>query len=262
MNRKQKSLVVVVFMLTLVVGLITELPVTQVFRVIQPPPGLDIRDLQGSITGGSIGSIGYQGYSLDDISYSLSLSCLIKASICYQLESPSQPLKLNIGQNLITRNIAIFDSYIQLGSDMVDAIPGLLVKPKGIFELNVEQITLVDLKVSDLQAKIDWKEAGIEGEEQVLGNYSAVISRQKGLVNIQLSDSDSLLSLSGEANLRLNGQYDTDIQLASKPGLNPSINSALDMAAKRTGLNRFSIKQKGSVPSNMIQFLQYFQPQG
>lgn len=260
MTRRQSSWILSLFIITLLISLIINVPVKQLFRFVTIPPDIGIQGVHGTIVKGKLDTIAYQNFRLEDISYVLQPFCLLKLSVCYALSSTQAALKLNIETSLINQNVSVRESQIQLQPELINTIPGLLVKPKGEFLLNIEEMTFVDLKLADLQSKIDWMDAGIQGEEQVLGNYSALISRETDRISIKLGDKDSLLSVIGDIQVKLDGQFQLDIKFVSRPGLDKSVISVLDMTAKKTGLNRFTIKRSGRVPPNMMQVLQQIQP--
>lgn len=260
MSRRQRGWILAIFLIMLVISLIINVPVKQIFRFVELPPHIGIQGVQGSIVKGKVASISYQNFRLKDISYSFQPFCLFKLAVCYDLSSTQAALKLNIETSIISQAISVSESQIQLGPEIIKTIPGLLVKPKGEFLLEIEDMTFVDFKLADIRSKIDWMDAGIQGEEQVLGNYTALISREKERIKIKLADNDSLLSVNGDIQVRLDGQYDLDIKLVSRPALDKSVISVLEMTAKKTGLNRFSIKKAGRVPPDIMKILQQIQP--
>ena len=261
MSRRQKGLIVAFFIASLMISLVINLPVKQLFRFASFPAELGIQGLDGTIVKGKLDSVTYQGLSLNDIDYVLQPGCLIKLSVCYKFKSTQNALTLNIATSLISHNISLNQSQIELGPEIINTIPGLLIKPKGRFLLNVDEMTIVDLKLAELSSKIDWMDAGIQGEDQILGNYTAQISREVDRINIELKDKDSLLAANGKILVKLDGQFDLDIKFVSQPTLDKSVASALEMTAKKTGLNRFAIKKTGRVPANIMKILQQIKPE-
>lgn len=262
MSRKQGSWIVAIFTIALLFSLVINIPARQILRVVVLPPEVDIQGIQGTLTRGKVEYVSYQGFQLTDIDFELRPLCLFKVAICYELSAEANGLNLNIEGNLLSQNISIHESQINLGSEFIDTVPGLLVKPAGQFVLKVEQITLVDFKIDDMLAAIDWVDAGIQGEKQTLGNYNALITRQADNIAIVLSDKDSLLSVTGDINVKLDGRYNMDIQFVSRPQLDRSVISVLEIAARKTGLNQFSLKKTGMLPPQMLNSLKYIQPPG
>ena len=69
------------------------------------------------------------------------------------------------------------DSDIRLPDTVFAQIPQMLVKPVGQFDLHIRELSFNDQRLADLNAALDWSDAGIQGEEQILGNYRAEIAR-------------------------------------------------------------------------------------
>jgi len=260
MSRRQKIWLILVFVAVLLGALVVTMPLRQVLRVVKIPPALQIAGLSGSVSHAHIKQIRYQQFSLSDVKLSdVNLSwhplCLLQASICYRLTSGDDVALDAIGRiNLLTRNLSVEPGHIHLDSRMLAGMKSLLVKPRGVFELNIEQLTLVDQKLQDLAGQIVWLDAGIVGEEQTLGNYIADIKTSEQGIAATLSDQKGLLKLQGEALLQWSGDYSLDIKLQARSGLKPSIKHSLELIAKRTGLNRYAIQHRGRLnPQQMRQ---------
>ena len=56
-----------------------------------------------------------------------------------------------------------------------------------------------------------------------------------GEVNVKLRDHDAKLALQGEVSALLSGQYQMDLQLTERAGLNPAVIKSLAWLGKRQG---------------------------
>ncbi len=252
MTAKQISLAIVLFLLTFLFGLVVNMPAIQLFQVIKMPEQVKIQGLQGTITSGQIDRMLIQGYSLSRVEYRIQSSCFFKLALCYQLLSEDDGLDINLQYSLLLQGIRITDSLIDLPASFFKMIPNLPVRPAGLFKINIENLQLdTAFKLEDIKAQVEWVNAGVQGEDQVIGNYMATIKPSRDGIDVALSDRDSLLGLKGSVSLNWQGEYDSDLEFQKRNGLNPSIVSILDISAKKSGLNQYRLKNKGRLPVNI-----------
>lgn len=261
MTRKQISIAGGIFILAFVIGALVNIPVIQLLHIITLPKQLAYQGLQGSVTNGKVERIEFQGFSISNLEFQLQPGCLLKIAICYQLSSDEDGVMVNLERSLITQSTQVLDTTIELPASVFDSIPNMLVKPAGDFWVQIERLQLsADQKLTELKALLQWKNAGIQGEKQAIGNYAAEVNNTKDGLSAILSDQNSLLGLKGSVNVNWKGNYDIDLELEHKQGLNPSVISVLEMSAKKSGLNQFRLKQKGVLPANITNQLVRFSP--
>ena len=260
MNKKQILAIVLIFVFTLLISLLINLPVRHLLRFVEIQPPLQLQGLSGTISNGKIERLSYQQLSISEVKFEFQPVCLFKAAICYQFSADDKALWLNLEVNPLTRNASVKQSSVMLGSEILNDFPQLLVKPKGDFSIFIDKLSASDAGLSDLDASIDWLGAGVQGEDQQLGNYRAVISMQNDKVNINMSDQDSLLLLKGDIDVFWAGNYNVDLKFESRPGLNQSVVSVLSMATARSGLNRFSLKRSGKLDASSQKVLERLHP--
>ena len=227
-------------------------------RIVELPAEIKIQGLQGTLSKGMVESLSYKSFHLADVNFKIQPLCLFMAALCYRLNSEDKELSVDIKVNLLTQNVSIDQSQILLGSDVFKDIPQLLAQPKGQLLIVIDSLTLVDSKITDLAAKVDWLEAGIQGEEQLLGNYSALINKEEDKLSIKLSDKKSLLSVKGGIDVKWDGKYNVDLKFETRPMLNKAVISVLEMMTKKSGLNRFTVKKSDKLSAERIKFLKYF----
>ncbi len=259
MSKKQALQTLAIFISVLLFSLFANLPARHVLQFVELPADIKIQGLQGSIMAGRVQALSYQKFHLIDVDFEIQPLCFLKAGLCYQLQSEDKELLVNFEVNLFSQNISINQSQIVLDSEIFKDIPQLLAQPKGQLAIEIENLTFADLKISGLTAKVDWTGAGIQGEDQLLGNYSAQVVQQADGLNIKLSDQDSLLTLTGETDVKWSGLYDVDLKFETRPTLNKPVISVLEMTTKKSGLNQFSLKRSGKVSPAGLRYLALFE---
>ena len=261
MRGRHIILVMIAFLLSLLVGAILNVPAVQLLRFVQLPQHIAIAGVEGTVTHGKIGRILVQGYPVSELSFNFKPACLLKLALCYRLTSDEDEILLNLERSLLGQSTYLTDSYAAIPNSIFLKIPNLLVKPSGDFSVKVRELQINDArKLEQLSALVEWNNAGIEGEKQVLGNYTADISTSSGGVEVTMSDRDSLLGMKGSVNMNWRGQYETDLEFEHQSGLNPSLISVLEMSAQKSGLNRFRMKKKGVLPPNILRQIGSFLP--
>ena len=261
MSAKQITLVTTMFLLAFLCGALLNVPAIQLFHFIQLPPNVAVAGVEGSVSKGRVSRLEVQGYPISGLSFELKPTCFIKLAICYQASSDEEGIYLNLERSLLSASLQIYDSQVDIPNTVFTKIPNLLVKPGGAFSINIAQLEFDGAqKLEALSATVDWNKASIEGEKQVIGNYAAEVSSSSNGLEIKISDRDSLLGIQGSVNVSWKGQYETDLELEHKPGLNPSLISVLDMSAQKSGLNQFRIRKKGVLPANALTRIGRFLP--
>lgn len=258
MSKRQSVWVIGLFIFTLFTGLLVNTPLQHVLKIVQLPPEIKMSGVHGTLLGGSVKSLVYKNFQLLDVDYDFQPGCLFKLSLCYELTSVDKELFLDIGLSLITQNVSVTKGSILIDSEVFKEFPGLLAQPKGQFLVIVDQLLLVNSKISDLEAQVDWLDAGIQGEEQLLGNYHAQLSKEKENLSIQIKDNNSLLSVTGDIGIKWNGQYNINLNFETRPSLNKSVISVLQMATKKSGLNRFTLKKTEKLNAKGLEILRIF----
>lgn len=262
MNNRQVVWIGFLFLSTFAVNLVLNTPAIQLLRFIELPAEIGIHGVQGTIMEGRVDKISYESFDVLDVHFRLQPTCLFKISICYQINSEGGEILLNVERNLLTQRNSITDSLFKLDIEQLENIPRLLVQPKGQFDINIKNFESDDSSFFDLEAIVDWINAGIEGEDQILGNYQAELTTEPGKLNIYISNSDSQLSVAGSIHVKWNGSYTLDLGFESRETLNPSVISILDMMTKKVDLNRYVIKRTGKVSPDIGFILQKFDTKG
>jgi len=259
MSKKQSFWVIAIFFIVLLSSLLINLPARHILQFVEIPAEIKIQGLKGSITNGQVQIFSYKNFHLKNVGFNIQPLCFLKAGLCYQLQSTDKELLVNAEVNLLSQNISLSQSQILLDSDIFKDIPQLLAQPTGELAIFIETLTYGESKIKDLVAKVDWLGAGIQGEDQLFGNYNAQIVKQTDGLNFKLSDQNSLLSVVGDIDVNWNGQYDVDLKFESRPTLNKSVISVLEMTTKKSGLNRFSLKRSGKVSPAALKYLTLFE---
>ena len=240
---------ILVLLLSTVVFSLLNMPLRQVLRVVELPPGLVVSGLQGTLRSGQVEQLGYRGVAFEELRYALRPTCLLWFKLCYRLEDGNGDLRLNPGYSPWA-GFTLEDTRLRLPVERLRPWLGkLLVQPKGELDLQLQMLELGNnRRLETLQAVLFWRKAGIEGESVVLGDFRADIEQEGPEIRLQLGDEPgALLGVEGE--IRLGAEdFRVDVKLEARPGLGESARNALELMARRDGLNRYRIQRQGRLP--------------
>ncbi len=255
MSKKQIGWIITAFFIALLLSLLVNMPARQLLRVVKLPPRLHIAGLSGSITKARIERLTYRQFSLRQLQLRWQPGCLFQLAICYRASSSDQRLLANVRLQPITGVVSLQHSRIGLSATLLHDVSTLLIKPRGRFDIVVDQLDAHQGKLKQVAGHIVWHQAGIEGEDQSLGDYQAQFTSAEDGLHITLADQQGLIKLHGELLLSWNGEYRADATLAARPGLKPSIKNALGLMTRKTGLNRYQIHRKGRLNGQQMALL-------
>jgi general secretion pathway protein N len=244
----------------LLAGLIWHMPVTQLSRFVELPPEIKLQGVTGKLYSGQVDRVVFRGHQIDELAYRLQPSCFFQLSLCYGLVSRTDPVNLNLRFSPLTQTLQVFESGLDVDASVAATVPGLLVKPSGRFRLEVRNLELTPQgKVVTLDGDVYWEDAGVVGENQILGNYRARLETGDNELSIDLSDEDALLGIKGNASLRYDGGYRIDLEINTQPELDPGLESMLRTMTRKTGLSRYQVRQNGQLSGAQLkQFASVF----
>lgn len=238
-----------VFLLSLLAGVVWHMPVTQLFRWVTPPPEIRLNGVEGNLFRGRITRVAFDQYAVDDLVYRFQPGCLLRLAVCYRLTSAPSEADVNLVFHPFSRSLQVVDSRVVLDASIVAQAPGLLVKPSGRFRVELATLEVnAQGRIEQLAGDVVWLDAGVVGEDQILGDYRATVTTAEQALRIELTDAAALLGVDGAANLEFTGAYRLDLELTTQPELDPGLVSMLDTLTRKTGLNRYQVRQQGRLP--------------
>ena len=259
MSKQQIGWIAFTFILVLSFSLLINIPIRHILHFVAVPKELNVQGLSGNIRHISIEQLSYKNYQLSNVFINIDAGCFALLNVCYAIESEDYDLSGRIEASPLTQIVKVKDAFVTIQSEQLVEYVNLLIRPVGTFNLKVDELSLQNQKITNVNLQIDWKNAGIEGEDQILGDYAALIKSQDSGLRLDLSDSASLLSAKGSVEVLNNGAFDANISLKSDARLKPSIKSAISLMAKQTGLDQFSYKSKGRLPAKTLKFFELLQ---
>ncbi len=247
------------FVFLLIITLLINMPARHLVARLKIPAGVKISQLQGSLLEGQVGVLTVNQLILRDLEYAIDSSCLLSASLCYQLGFS--------GGSVLIRYIPISGAVEVSGLDVELSMSNLNVgadelffKPSGSLYLSSQKLIFVQGKLADIDALVVWKEAGIAGEDINLGDYQLNVTKGVGQYQVNLADKQAVLDVEGEGALKSDGSYSLSINIKSRPGLQARIKNALEFIASKKRLNQYQVRWSGTSDQNLLSYLSFEGP--
>jgi len=245
---------VLFFLVCLTVALLINMPARLVLNQVQIPANLKISRLQGTLFRGEVGELRVGQLAINQLTYRIDLSCLLTATVCYQLVFEEGLVRA--GFEPISQTIRLSQLDAEFPIQQLAALGNqLLVSPSGRLRVESDSITIRQGKVVEFDALTTWSNAGIIGEDFNLGDYQLEITKDSELYRLILQDKDAVLDIGGEAKLSSDGNYSLNINIQARAGLDSRIKNALELVAQKKGLSQYSVRRSGQLDSKISNLL-------
>ena len=252
MNKPMKEIwkPTLLFVFCLVIFLAINIPVTLILKQVTLPNNIKLDGVKGKLTSGQIAAVYANDFPIRDIYYEADLSCLLTLHVCYQINY--QNGKANISFNPLSNNVDIEQLDIEYSmAELAPLMNQLLVKPTGELSLEFDQVSIQQNKIRNIDGLAIWSNAGVAGEDINLGDYQLDIERGDNSYRFKLTDRKAMLGIDGTGRLKSNGEYLLDIKIQADSSLDDNIKSMLSLAAKKKGLNEYTVHRQGQLPPRL-----------
>jgi general secretion pathway protein N len=244
------------FVFCLFITLIINIPVGYLAGRIEIPEQIKISQLSGTLLEGRADTLVVNQLIIQDLEYDFDSACLITLKLCYKFNFAD-------GSGLIqfipvTGSVVVSQLDLEFSmSNLAGMSDQLLIKPSGSLYLSSDKIILANGQLTDIDAMLIWKNAGIAGENINLGDYQLTISKQNQQYLIFLADKEATLKIDGKGDLKSDGKYSLDININTMSGLEPGVKQALELLATKKGLRQYKIRRSGTSDKRLLSYLSF-----
>lgn len=247
------------FVFFLIIALLINTPVGHLMARVKIPDGVKISPLQGTIFKGQADTVVVNQLIIQDLEYRFKISCLITASLCYQINFTDGSALIRYSPIEGSIKVSQLDTELSM-SNLSSLSNQLLIQPTGSLNLNANRLIFIKGRLVDIDATVIWENAGIVGDDINLGDYQLTIKRDTEQYQMNLIDKDALLDVAGEGELKSDGIYSLDININAKSGLEARIKSALEFVASKKGLRQYNIHRTGTLDKRLLSYLSFESP--
>ncbi len=241
------------FLLCLVIALLLNLPIQQVLPHMKLPDTVRLSGIKGTVIRGRAQQISIDGFPARAVEYHLIPSCIPSLKACYKINYEQGVVQ--IAYDALNGDIEISKARIQYPvMELVNYLPDLLINPAGRVELVIEELSLVQGKPTTLFGTLTWRDLALDDNDIRidLGDYQVEFTGDQKKYKFRVKDLNAALDVTGNSEIKVDGQYSVDIKIGSDTSIDPNVKSVLDLVAARSGYNKYRIEQKGRLPANVI----------
>ena len=244
------------FVFCLLITLIINIPIGHLAARGKIPEQVKISQLSGTMLRGRVDTLVVNQLVIQDLEYEFDSACLMTLSICYKLNFADGSGLIRIVP--VTGSVELSQLDIEISmSNLTGMSDQLLFKPSGSLYLNSDKVIFLKDQLTDIDAMLVWKNAGIVGEDINLGDYQLSISKQNQQYLFFLADNEAALKLDGKGDLKSDGRYTLDIKINTKTGLEPLVKQALELVATKKGLRQYNVRRSGISDSRLLSYLSF-----
>jgi hypothetical protein len=247
---------VLFFLLCLVFALLFNLPIQQVLPHLKLPPNIRLVGVQGTVFKGTAQEIIIDQFPLRAVSYRNMPSCIALLEACYLISYEQGTIQL--AHDVLNGDTEITDTRIEYPvAELAKHVPNVPVDPVGRLELVIDNLSMVQGKPTALNGKLIWRDMGIDndGDKINIGDYQVDFTGDQQQIDFKLSDLDASLGVAGKGEIKADGQYDIDIRIEAKTGIDPKVKNVLGLFTTKADYNKYRVEQKGRLPPNLTRLL-------
>ena len=247
------------FLLCLVLALLINLPVQHVLPYVKLPPNVRLAGIDGSLFSGRVEELRIRRFPMRGIRYSYMPSCLPMLKLCYYIDYDEGQIQL--AYDLLNGDTEVSHSRVEYPvTTLLAQLPmPALVKPTGRLQLEIDDLSMQQNKLVSVNGRLTWRDLGFDqdGSSVNIGDYQIEISGDVKAYNLTFTDLDAALDLSGDGSISAAGNFEVDVTIMTKAGLDSQVKSILNLVAVRSGdnANKYRIEQKGRMPANITRQL-------
>ena len=244
------------FLLCLLVALLFNLPIQQVLPYVKLPNTVQLVGINGTVFKGTSQEISINGFPLRAFNYRYIPSCIPLLKVCYKITYEHGTTRF--AYDVLNGDIEISRAMIEYPvADLLEHVPNLLVNPLGQVELEIDDLSIVQGKPATLNGKLIWRDMGLDNDGTIIsiGDFQIDFSGNQKKYDFKLKDLDASLDVTGEGEVKADGQYKVNIKIAAESGIDPNVKNVLDLVTSKAGYNKYRFEQTGRLPANLARQL-------
>jgi hypothetical protein len=243
----------------LIITLLVNMPAQHLLARIKMPAAVKLSQLQGNLLGGQVDTMMIDRFIIRDLEYQIDSSCLLSASLCYQLNFSGGSASIRYLPLTGSTEVSQLDAELSI-SNLGGLADQWLFKPSGSLYLSSPRLLFTQGRLADIDAVVVWKEAGIAGEDINLGDYQLNIKKGVGQYQAFIADKEAVLDVEGVGTLNSGGNYSLNINIKSSSGLDARVKSALEFITIHKRLNQYQIRLSGISDKNLLSYISFENP--
>ena len=244
------------FLLCLIIALLFNLPIQNVLSYVKLPDIVRVSGVDGTLLKGKAREVAIDNFPLWGVNYRYQPSCIHLLKVCYYIDYDRG--ELQAAYDLLNGDTEVTQALIHYqAAELASRLPDLPVQLTGRLELQVEDLSLINGKPQILNGRLIWHDLGLDeqGVKLDLGDYQLDFTGDTNRYDFKINDLDASLEVDGDGQVKPTGEYEIDIKITSRSGIDPQIKYVLDIVAKKSGHNKYRAEQTGRLPPHIVRQL-------
>ena len=246
-----------IVLLCLTVALLFNLPVQHVLPYVQLPPSMQLAGVDGTVLKGKAAELRISDFPLRGIRYRYMPSCIPMLKICYHVVYNRG--EIHVAYDLLNGDSEVSRSEIEYPvADLLRLLPDEPpANPSGRLQLLIDDLSMQADKLVAINGRLIWNDLGLSnvGIKIDIGDYQVDFRGDPQRYEFTFSDLNASLDVSGDGKISADGLYQVDVRIEGEAGIEPHVKSVLQVVATRTGVNKYRIKKKGRLSSDVRRLL-------
>jgi hypothetical protein len=241
-----------IVLLCLTVALLFNLPVQHVLPYVQLPPSMQLAGVDGTVLKGKVSELRISDFPLRGIRYRYMPSCIPMLKICYHVVYNRG--EIHVAYDLLNGDSEVSRSEIEYPvADLLRLLPDEApANPSGRLQLRIDDLSMQADKLVSINGRLIWNDLGLNDRVKIhVGDYQVDFRGDPQSYEFTFSDLNASLDVSGDGQISADGLYQVDVTIENNTGIEPQVKSVLNLVATRAGVNKYRIKQKGRLSSDV-----------
>jgi len=242
-----------IFLLCMTVVMVFIVPVQKVLPHVRLPPSIQASGVDGTVLKGKVSELRVNGFPLRGVRYRYLPSCIPMLKVCYHIV-------YNRGEIRLAYDLLHGDSeasHSEIEYQVVELLRLLPVEapanPSGSLQLRIDDLSMQADKMVSINGSLIWNGMGLNdtGIKIDIGDYKVDFRGDPQSYEFTFSDLNAELNVSGDGQITADGRYQVDVMIENDIGIEPNVKVVLKKVATPAGFNKYRIRQKGRLPSDV-----------
>ena len=242
----------VITLLCLAVATLFNLPLQHVLPYVQLPPSMQLAGADGTVLEGKVSELKINEFPLRKIRYRYLPSCIPMLKICYHVVYNRGEMRL--AYDLLNGDSEVSRSEIEYPvADLHKLLPvEVPTIPTGRLQLRIDDLSMQADKMVSINGRLIWSDLGLNDRVNIhVGDYQVDFRGDPQSYEFIFSDLDAALDVKGDGQISADGLYQVEVTIENDTGIEPQVKSVLNLVATRAGVNKYRIKKKGRLSSDV-----------
>jgi len=255
MNKKKVVLYSALALVSYLVFVAVQTPADRLYGLVKDKLPVKLYQVDGSIWQGraALATVGPRTERLESLKWELQPAALLlgRAQAAVNFNYDERNVTATLGRNI--SGYFLNDVSASLSASTVEKFSQQLAFGlKGIFNIELESLSLVGGQLSDIEGTLSWRDAGMELNNTSFGNFEVALTTVDGVVNGVVRDLDGPMKVNGTLVLQPTGEYLFAGTLELRDKQRNDLRQGLRFIGTPNPKGIYTIKHQGQLPMGSL----------